>query len=133
MLNFYRQVGTEDETVSLLRKLIDFSVIKGKQKVSVKDPFIDNLYGEAMSPDGLRKLRVEKSGKEENALTYIVINLNHVSGSFFSVRGHHPDIKAYWKDNYNIVVETKKNYNAMQKIERIESRKAIIQIEYLEI
>ncbi|RYE27927.1 MAG: hypothetical protein EOP42_18270 [Sphingobacteriaceae bacterium] len=132
MLSFYGQTGIEDERVTVLNKLINLPVVTVNQKASGKDPFVENLYLEATSPDGSKKLRVEKSGKEENALTYIVIYLSSVSSGFYDVMGHHPDIKAYWKDNHTIVVKTKREYKGSTKTKKIESNGEITNIEYIE-
>ena len=132
MVRFYQLTGTEPEKIDRIKNIMQLPMITAKRHVTYKNPFIENRYSEAISSDGMRRLAVEKSGKEENALTYITIYLNDVSSGFYDVRGHHPDIKAYWKDNYSIAVETKKEYIGSTKTRIIESRDEIITIEYIE-
>lgn len=133
MCRFCELTKTDLHKVDQIKSLMQLPVITTKRRTNYKDPFIENHYSEATSPDGTKKLAVEKSGKEENALTYIVIYLNGVSSGFYDVRGHHPDIKVCWKDNNSIVVETKQEYTGATKTKKIESKGDIINIEYIEV
>ncbi len=131
---FYHQVLAEQGKIEILDHLLaEFHKRTITKYTSREINHYPNRFSEASSPDGKQKLAVEKSGKEENALTYIAIYLkNGVSSGFYDVRGHHPNITAFWKDDCNIIVETKKEYLSFRKIRKIESQGEIINIEYME-
>ncbi len=134
MRHFYQQILAEPGKIEILNHLLaEFHKRTITVYTSKEINYFPHRFSEATSPDGKQKLTVEKSGKEENALTYIAINLKSgVSSGFYDVRGHHPNINAFWKDDYNIVVETKKEYLSFRKIRKIESQGEIINIEYIE-
>lgn len=90
--------------------LFNFSKRTGKQTSPSKNKHLSNQLSEAVSPDGKRKLTVNKWSNRERVSTYLVIQFERTSGPIFGTTGINPDIKAYWKDNNSIIIETKKNY-----------------------
>jgi hypothetical protein len=87
---------------------------------------------EAISPDGKRWLRVTQWSDGKHASTYVVIIFPTTSGTVYAANGIRPDVKAYWKDNHTIVIETKKEYEAGVKYKEVSSFDDVIAIEYIE-
>jgi hypothetical protein len=84
------------------------------------------------SPDGKRKLRVAQWSDGKHASTYVAVEFPAASGAVYGMSGIYPDVKAWWKDNSTIVVETKKEYTANVQHKLIRSFDDVISIEYIE-
>jgi len=67
----------------------------------------------------------------KHASTYVVIEFPTASGALYGTTGIHPDVKAFWKDNHTIVIETKKDYEGKRHKE-VRSYDDVIAIEYIE-
>ncbi|RZK56463.1 MAG: hypothetical protein EOO91_12090 [Pedobacter sp.] len=91
------------------------------------------LLAEAIAPNGTNKLHLQFSGKGEQALTYINISLKGGFGSIYTAIGEKLPIKMYWKDDHNVVVETKSDYKFMNKYKQVSSYGDVVKIEYVEI
>jgi hypothetical protein len=87
---------------------------------------------EATSPDGKRKLRVAQWGDGEHASTYVSVHFPTASGAVYGTSGIRPDVKARWKDNYTIIIETKKEYETNTQNKQVRSFDDVIAIEYIE-
>ena len=86
----------------------------------------------AISPDGKRKLRVVQSSDGKYSTTYVLVIYPTSNGAVYETSGIHPEIKALWKDNSTIVIETKKEYTANIQYRQVRSFDDIITIEYIE-
>lgn len=90
-----------------------------------------------IAPDGNRRLTLTHVISGAHASTGIDINFDRPDGgsggSIYSLDGIHRDVKAFWKDNQTIVIETKKDYVANTKCTRVRSFADEINIEYVEI
>jgi len=85
------------------------------------------------SPDGKRKLRIAQWSDGKQASTYVAIHFaNGASGAVYGLNGICPDVKAWWKDNSTIIIETRKEYNANQQHKQVRSYDDVIAIEYVE-
>lgn len=87
---------------------------------------------EAISPDGKRRLRVTQWSDGKNASTYVVIEFPTASGAVYGTNGIRPDVKASWKENSTVVIETKKDYPANTQYREVRSFDDVITIEYIE-
>jgi len=87
---------------------------------------------EAISPDGKRKLRVTQWSDGKHASTYVAIEFPTASGAIYGTNGIRPDVKAFWKNNHTIVIETKKDYESVIRYKEIRSYEDLITIEYIE-
>ncbi len=87
---------------------------------------------EATSPDGKRKLRVAQWSDGKHASTYVAVEFPTAGGAVYGTSGICPDIKARWKDNSTIVIETKKEYQANTQHKEVRSFDDVITIEYIE-
>lgn len=83
------------------------------------------------SPNGLNFVSVEFSGTADCALTFVVISLPGGSGSIYCAKGEKLPIKAYWKDNHTVVVETKSEYKYLNKHHKVRSYDEVVKIEYV--
>jgi len=87
---------------------------------------------EATSPDGKRKLRVAQWSDDKHASTYVSVHFPTASGAVYGTSGIRPDVKARWKNNYTIIIETKKEYEANTQNKQVRSFDDVIAIEYIE-
>lgn len=87
---------------------------------------------EATSPDGKRRLRVVQWGDGKRASTYVSVEFPTASGAVYVLSGICPDVKAWWKDNYSIVIETKKEHMPNTQHRQVQSFDDGISIEYVE-
>jgi hypothetical protein len=94
----------------------------------------DWLLEEETAPNKTNKLQLQFSGKGENALTYVVILLENAgSGTIYCARGEKLPIKAYWKDNHTVIIETKSTYQYHDKCQQVRSYGEVFKIEYIEV
>jgi len=158
LLHFYHKTSHEPEKFDILGKLLlDYSertttsysrkrragyseVIRkmerdGMEEVTVRfssDPKPKHLEEqEVISPDGKRKLRVTKWSNRKHASTKVEILFTVESGVVYSTNGIR-DVKAYWKNNSSIVIETGKEFMANTQYREIRSFDDVITIEYIE-
>jgi hypothetical protein len=116
-------------------------IIQGKKSWTVADQDYEQFFKgnnkdwlleEVIAPNGINKLLIQHSGKGEHALTYIVIELKGGSGTIYVALGEKLPIKTYWENDQTVVVETKKNYEILNKYRQVSSYGNIVKIEYLE-
>jgi hypothetical protein len=158
MLGFYQQTSTSDEMVDKVRALLTDhskkikSIASGKkesdhteiirkveedgmEKVTIRistGPKPKHLEEqEAISPDGKRRLRITQWSKGKHASTYVNIMFPTTSGVIYGINGICPDVKASWKGNATIVIQTNKNYTANTQHKEVRSFDDIITIEYI--
>ena len=86
----------------------------------------------ATSPDGKRKLRVVQWSAGKQASTYVAVHFPTSSGAVYGLTGIYPDVKAWWKDNSTIIIETKKEYEPNTQNKQVRSFDDVITIEYIE-
>ena len=84
------------------------------------------------SPDGNRRLRVVQWRDGRHASTHVTVEFPTASGAVYGTRGICPDVKAWWKDNATIVIETSKAYTADTQYRQVGSFDDVISIEYIE-
>jgi hypothetical protein len=92
----------------------------------------NDLLSEHYSPDRQRHIMIRTNGIEKNALTEVSIILKGGSGCIYCARGLRLPIKAYWKDNSTVVIETKKEYLVEVKHHTVRSFEDVVKIEYNE-
>ena len=87
---------------------------------------------ETISPDGKRRIRITMWSDSKHSLTNVVIVFPTVSGPIYGIHGICHDVKASWKDNSTIVIETKTEYKPMVQNRMVRSFEDSIAIEYIE-
>ncbi len=88
------------------------------------------LISEDVATNGVHKLSVECSGKGKHALTYVNISLGGGTGGIYGAKGERLPIKAYWKDDHHVIIETKKEYETVFSYSQVSSYGELIKIEY---
>jgi hypothetical protein len=92
---------------------------------------IEGGPNEAIAPDGKRKIMViHPEGK--HACTHINIFFKEISAPIYGTMGICPEVKASWKDNQTILIETLKSYDSHTKYAQVSNFADVIKIEYLE-
>lgn len=137
MISLCQQNPTDQEKIDRLNNLCnDFTERKnkssGRNRVITTSIFLDQV-SEIYSPDKKRKLTVsETSADADNPQTQVFIYFGKESGSIYAAKGINLDVKAYWKDNSTVVIETKKDYSITTKCKQVQSFQDIVRIEYIE-
>ncbi|RDC54392.1 hypothetical protein DU508_21980 [Pedobacter chinensis] len=83
------------------------------------------------SPNRKNWIELQSNGKNECALTYIVIGVDGGSGSIYCVKGENLPIKAYWIDDSTILIETKK-YETLNRYQKVSTKNTVINIKYID-
>lgn len=92
----------------------------------------NGLLSEARSPDGNRQIMIQTNDSERNAFTVVNILLKGGSGCIYCARGRNLPVKAYWKDNNTVVIETTEEYLVETKHHKVRSFEDVVKIEYIE-
>jgi hypothetical protein len=139
MHHFYNQTSPNKEKAEILINLIkDFSR-KTIINSTTKSVTISKQYSEITSPNGKSKIIVYNSGKGKNATTSVGVVIEFYSGTVFGRIGMNSDVKAYWKNDNTIVIETRKDFELRKdyiintRYEQVQSYNDIIKIEYIEV
>ena len=139
--NLCQQTPVDEHKINILNNLlIDFDdkisgtkTPKNKRKSSTKNNYFTNQLSAIYSPDNKRKLTITESGDDNSAATQIFIEFENGGGAgVYATNGISLGIRTYWKDKNTIVIETKKDYLALQKWEQVQSFKEIVKVEYIE-
>ncbi|TKC02379.1 hypothetical protein [Pedobacter cryotolerans] len=116
-------------------------IIQGKKSWTVADEDYEQFYKEnskdwlleeVIAPNGVNKLLIQHSENGEHALTYIVIELKGGSGTIYAALGEKLPIKTYWRNDNTVVVETKSDYEILNKYNQVSSYGDIVKVEYVE-
>lgn len=90
------------------------------------------VISESCSPDNKRGILIQTNGVGKSAFTGVAIWLKGGSGSIYYVKGSNLPIKAFWKNNSTVVIETKKSYEIEIKHNTVSSFDDVVRIEYIE-
>lgn len=150
MLQYYQTTSTEGEEVDRLKALIsdfierspktkDVTIISAVEKDGIIEETIEifsdpkpKLYDvqKIVAPDGKRNLRVVQWSDGKHHSTYVAIDFPAASGPLCGINGIHYDIKASWKDNSTIVIETSNEYELYVQHKQVRSFDDVIVVEY---
>lgn len=156
-LQWYKQIPNEEEKVKKLNELLvkysedqsiskprNITVIKrvvtkpdgGSEEVRLTETsgpkpkrFEEEIQ---ISPDGKRRVRTTQWADKHSASTYVSIDFPTANGPIYGTSGINPIIKAWWKDNSTIVIETSKELTANTQLREVSSFDDVISIEYVE-
>jgi hypothetical protein len=85
------------------------------------------------SPDKRCHFTIKEHGTDSlYSYTQLLLNFKTTGSGVYSVRGINKDLKARWKDNSTIIIETRKEYISDQKWPQVQSFSDIVTIEYIE-
>ena len=119
----YSEVISKVEKDGIEKVTIRFST--GPQPVHLKEQ-------ETISPDGKRRLVLTEWSNGKRASTCVLLIFPAASGTVLRTNGIRPDIKASWKDNSTILIETKKDCPVNMQHKEVRSFNDVISIEYVE-
>ena len=86
----------------------------------------------SLSPDGRKWLRVIQWSDGKHANTTVTIGFSNANGAIYGVNEICADIKAYWKDDHTVLIETRKGIEATCQHRLVQNFEDRIQIEYKE-
>lgn len=133
LLSISEQISTEQKKIKVLNNLLDNFVDKRSNPVSLKISISEGKPPGIYSPDNKIWFNISESGTDKNSfLTSIAIGFKQASGGIYAVKGINLPISAYWKDNDTVVVETKRDYEVINKCKKVQSFNDIVTIEYIE-
>lgn len=80
----------------------------------------------------VRDVAVQTSGEGHLSSTYVTIELKGGSGPIYGIQGHHPELKAYWRNNHTVVIETPRERKESLRYKQVSSFGETVDIVYLE-
>lgn len=132
--HIYRQTpGQEEHREALARLLNDFEARQGRRRSSGRNAPLRNEVSESYSPDKGRRVTVTESGTGPNNLvTQVSVHFAGAGAGVYAVPGRNPGIRAYWKDNSTLVIETPKDLTTLTRHEQLQSLDDVVRVEYVE-
>ncbi len=131
-IQLYRKTSVGQENSPLLQNLLaDFSALRHPRG----NHFFVNHLAEINAPDNRCFIAITEFGVEaDRCSTQVNLNIKDVSYSVYHVNDINLSVKAYWKDNNTIVIETGKNYKGVIKRNQIEHEflQEAVMVEYFE-
>lgn len=94
---------------------------------------IEAIPYQQISVSTSRNLRVGMSGKDNNRLTFVSIELPTGSGSIYCIKGFHPELKADWLDSGTVEVQIPTVRKEVQRVNRVKVYDETISIMYKEL
>lgn len=108
---------------------------RSKGKVAIIENGFFKQVAEVYSPNGKRKISITELGPDINrASTQVSLVIEGAGGiSLYGVNGTNLDIHALWKDNYTIVIDTRKTYiNTYRTSAQYQQGDDILEVEIIE-
>jgi len=155
-LEIYKQTDPESKKISLLHELIiDYyeaappkenkpTWSKEIKREKVGDHFLVDvvsgtgpeplIYESEMiwSPDDKRRLSITRQSIDgKSGYTLVGINFTRASINIYQVDELNSNIKANWKDNNTVRIQTQRNINAVVQYKTVQSFDEVINIEYI--
>lgn len=134
--NVLRQTAADPgrlATIDRLRRNYDEQRDNRQLKSSKQDQYFSNQISNIVSPNRKHRLIVLESGiNKENAVTQVSLNTPNGGAGVYVVKGIYSGIKAYWKDNQSIIIETKKDYEVQSQCRQLQIFNDVFSIEVIE-
>ena len=142
-LEVWTDLGSDERVIKKRKLVLDKFLIKisaekekPRRRSKQKDKYFSNQLYKALSPDNKCTLTITESGTDETyCSTQIFIEFKGSGGGgggVYAANGMNLSIKAYWKNDKTIAVETKKDYLVLQKWEQVQNFQDIINVDYIE-
>lgn len=93
---------------------------------------IEPIPSQQLGVSASRNLRVGMSGKGDQSLTFISIELPTGSGSIYCIKGLHTDLKADWIDDHTVEVRIPPKRDEVERIGKVKVYDETISIVYKE-
>ncbi len=98
---------------------------------NINQDFYSKTLAKVYSPDKRFFATIVEHGLDTTvANTQIIITFDKTGAGIYTVKGIHKDLKVIWLDNATITIETKKEYNSLQKLTQVQSFDDNIKINY---
>lgn len=111
--------------------------ISGKSKGKTTDNSfrIFRQLSEIYSPDKKRKILITESGAGAgDVVTQVTIQFPQAGASIYGVNGGDLGIRASWKDNNTVIIETKKEYRSLtREFRQVQSQDDVVTIQIIEV
>lgn len=121
----YRKMPNKIVIRNVLKTEIDSSTMLWDDTLSKQNPSRKN------SPNGKNWIELNKSGREEHALTYIVAGVDGSNGPVYSIKGKGEKIKFDWADDSTIVIHTFSEYESIMSTGILKTKHSKIYIKYV--
>ena len=98
---------------------------------SSRPDFKNKMYV-ATFPDGKRQLSITEARASFGLYTEVLIDFGQNAKGVYAIAEMNLDIKAYWKDNETVVIETKKQCQPYKIYRKVQTMGEIVKVEYIE-
>ena len=134
MIHKLRQEYADEDKINVLDNLCrDFAKLRNKTKV-IEDRYIPKELSHVQSPN--KKFRLIVSESEQNGeygVTSVCVTGKNGGASMYDVERINLDIKAYWKDDNTIIIESKKEYKVLSRHNQIQFGNDVIDVNLVEV
>ncbi|MBO9675413.1 MAG: hypothetical protein J7577_18335 [Sphingobacteriaceae bacterium] len=124
-VEIYKEMPNKRVSRNILKEENDLSAMLWNDSLSKRNPLRKN------SPNGKNWIELNKSGREEHALTYIVAGVDGSNGPIYSIKGEGEKIKFHWADDTTIVIHTSNEYESVLSTSVLKTKHSKIDIKYL--
>ena len=85
------------------------------QNKASEGKYFTTELGQSQSPNGKRTLKFGERGSDTTSwVTQVLLDFGDCGGGVYSVSGRNRQVRAFWKGNDTVVIETKSEYKPNQ-------------------
>ncbi len=98
-----------------------------------EDRYFANEIIKTKSPNGESEIKVGERGSDSTSwITQVLLNFKGCGGAIYSVPGRNLNVRAFWKGNDSIIIETKALYKPYQKHDFMQCFSKKVKVIYVE-
>jgi len=133
MISKLGQESIDESKINVLHRLCrDFNTHRTKTK-NFKDDYVPKELSHIKSPNEKFRLIVyENERNGEYGTTTVSVSGKNAGGSLYDAEGVKLNIRAYWKDDNTIIIESKKKYKVLSRHKQIQFFNEVIEINLIE-
>lgn len=133
MISLLRQESSDESKISILHNLCrDFNKRRTKTE-NFKDGYLLKELSHIKSPNEKFRLIVyENERNGEHGTTTVSLSGKNAGASLYDADGVNLNIKAYWRNDNTIIIESKKEYKVFSRHKQIQFSNDIIEINLIE-
>jgi hypothetical protein len=131
MIHLLRQESPDENKMAVLNNLCFDFVKRSSRKQQVEDNYIPKELSHIHSPNKKFRLIVSEDNGEYGTTT-VSVNSKYGGASVYDAEGVNLNIKAYWKNDSTIIIESKRRYKFFLKRNQIQFYDDVIEIELIE-
>lgn len=133
LLNRYHKFDESNFIDSYIKKKVpDINYTKSENQSDKELKIEKGLIYKINSPNSKNWIALYTSGKNEFALTYLVVGVDGGNASVYSAKGENLIINAYWENDSTIVIETSNKYKTSNCYKKITTKSSNISIKYID-